>query len=429
MLNQTLKTGLHDRGRQTTERLRFQLPFGVLLAIVLPLVLVYLTTGLERVELQLRNSAIAAGAAFLIGLLLTRRMRNFAGIHRVETELPIFAITFGVAMVALLVLRVPYSNLFLLTSTGLTLAGFFMIATKLSFARRQLFMVVPVGNVERLYRVAQADFVSLDRLVLPAASSTSGIVADLRADLPDEWERILADAALRGIPVYHVKQIEEALTGRVDIEHLSENSLGSLLPSQAFVDLKNTLDRLVAVLLLPLLIVPMTLAMVAIRLDSPGPTLFRQRRMGRSGVPFTVFKFRSMTHNHAREFEREAAQTAEDDGRITPVGAFLRRYRIDELPQILNVLRGEMSWIGPRPEALVLSEWYDAELPFYKYRHIVKPGLTGWAQVNQGHVSDLNSVHDKLRYDFYYIKHFSLWLDLFIVVRTIKVLLGGYGVR
>lgn len=429
MLSQVVDTGLRDRGRPVTERLRFQLPFGFLLAIVLPLIPVYLTTGLDRFEIQLRNSAVAAGSAFLVGLLLTRRMRNFAGINRVETELPVFAITFGLAMLLLLVLRLPYSNLFLLTSTGLTLGGFFLMATKLSSRRRQLFMVVPLGNVERLYRVPEADFIRLDRLALPSADATSGIVADLREDLPDQWERLLAEAALRGIPVYHVKQIEEALTGRVDIEHLSENSLGSLLPSQAFVDLKDTLDRLVALLLVPFLAMPMILAAIAIRLDSPGPIFFRQRRMGRSGEPFTVIKFRSMTHNHAREHEREAAQTLEDDLRITRVGAFIRRHRIDELPQILNVLRGEMSWIGPRPEALALSEWYDAELPFYKYRHIVKPGLTGWAQVNQGHVSDLDSVHDKLRYDFYYIKHFSLWLDLLIIVRTIKVLISGYGVR
>src|SRR3546814_15010715 len=102
---------------------------------------------------------------------------------------------------------------------------------------------------------------------------------------------------------------------------------------------------------------------------------------------------------------------------------FLRQSRLDELPQIINVLKGEMSWIGPRPEAEVLSQWYEAEIPFYRYRHIVRPGMSGWAQVNQGHVVEVGAVRDKLYYDFYYIKHFSPWIDILIVARTIRTVL------
>ena len=129
------------------------------------------------------------------------------------------------------------------------------------------------------------------------------------------------------------------------------------------------------------------------------------------------------------ENERHAAMTARGDDRITRVGAFLRRYRIDELPQIFNILKFEMSWIGPRPEAEVLSIWYTSELPFYRYRHVVKPGISGWAQVNQGHVADVEQVHLKLQYDFYYIKYFSPWLDLLILFRTIKTMLTGFGAK
>jgi lipopolysaccharide/colanic/teichoic acid biosynthesis glycosyltransferase len=106
-----------------------------------------------------------------------------------------------------------------------------------------------------------------------------------------------------------------------------------------------------------------------------------------------------------------------------------QRSRIDELPQLFNVLKGEMSWIGPRPEAIALSEWYEAELPFYSYRHIVRPGITGWAQINQGHVTNLDDIRAKLQYDFYYIKNFSYWLDLLIVFRTIVVMASGFGAR
>jgi lipopolysaccharide/colanic/teichoic acid biosynthesis glycosyltransferase len=126
---------------------------------------------------------------------------------------------------------------------------------------------------------------------------------------------------------------------------------------------------------------------------------------------------------------RDKAITREGDPRITRIGRVLRRSRLDELPQLINILRGERSWIGPRPEAVVLSRWYDAELAFYPYRHIVRPGITGWAQVNQGHVADVDEVHEKLHYDFYYIKNFSPWLDLVIVMRTIRIMLTGFGAK
>jgi lipopolysaccharide/colanic/teichoic acid biosynthesis glycosyltransferase len=138
-----------------------------------------------------------------------------------------------------------------------------------------------------------------------------------------------------------------------------------------------------------------------------------------------------MVHRAAAQSgdDRSEAITRDGDDRITRIGRFLRRTRIDELPQIWNILRGEMSWIGPRPEAMALSEWYEAELPFYIYRHIVRPGISGWAQVNQGHVSDLESVFEKLHYDFYYIKNFSAWLDLLILARTIATVVTGMGAR
>jgi lipopolysaccharide/colanic/teichoic acid biosynthesis glycosyltransferase len=126
---------------------------------------------------------------------------------------------------------------------------------------------------------------------------------------------------------------------------------------------------------------------------------------------------------------RSLAITRERDDRITPIGRFLRKSRIDELPQIINVLRGEMSWIGPRPEAAILSRWYEEEIPFYRYRHIVRPGIAGWAQVCQGHVADVDEVRSKLHYDFYYIKQYSPWIDLLIVVRTIRTMMTGYGAR
>jgi lipopolysaccharide/colanic/teichoic acid biosynthesis glycosyltransferase len=121
--------------------------------------------------------------------------------------------------------------------------------------------------------------------------------------------------------------------------------------------------------------------------------------------------------------------TAEDDPRITRIGRFIRKYRIDEFPQIFNILKGEMSWIGPRPEALPLARWYAQEVPLYMYRHAVRPGITGWAQVLQGNVAEVDAATIKLQYDFYYAKHFSPTLDLQIAFMTVHIMLTGFGSR
>jgi lipopolysaccharide/colanic/teichoic acid biosynthesis glycosyltransferase len=201
-----------------------------------------------------------------------------------------------------------------------------------------------------------------------------------------------------------------------------------LLPARGYFYLKALVDFLGALLLLPLVLPLMGAIAIAIRLESKGPALFRQKRVGHAGKRITIYKFRTMRPIEVGD-ERRAAMTADDDERITRVGKILRTLRLDELPQIFNILAWQMSWIGPRPEAEVLSVWYTSEIPFYRYRHVVKPGISGWAQVNQGHVAQVDEVHRKLQYDFYYIKYFSPWLDALIFFRTIKTILTGFGSR
>ncbi len=146
----------------------------------------------------------------------------------------------------------------------------------------------------------------------------------------------------------------------VTVHHI-ENAFGSLIPARVYFHLKTVMNFEVALVLVPILAVPMLLLALAIRIDSRGPALFRQRRLGLAGKPITVYKFRTMEVHDAGEDERSAAMTGAGDDRITRLGGFLRRSRIDELPQVINILKGEMSWIGPRPEALVLSNWYVGE--------------------------------------------------------------------
>jgi lipopolysaccharide/colanic/teichoic acid biosynthesis glycosyltransferase len=243
--------------------------------------------------------------------------------------------------------------------------------------------------------------------------------------LPPPWEKLLVDSALQGLPVYHSKHVVESLTGRVEIEHLSENSLGSLLPSSVYLRFKRGVDVVGVVLALPLVLPVIAVLAILIKCDDGGPVFFTQSRMGYRGRVFEMIKLRTMRVGA----DRGQRFTEVDDPRVTRVGKMLRRLRLDELPQVINIFRGEMSWIGPRPESLPLSEWYARQIPFYSYRHIVRPGITGWAQVQQGYAAQVQAVTGKLHYDFYYIKHFSPWLDLLIVARTIRTMLSGFGAR
>jgi lipopolysaccharide/colanic/teichoic acid biosynthesis glycosyltransferase len=260
-------------------------------------------------------------------------------------------------------------------------------------------------------------------------SPCDGVVVDLRADIPGHWEQFLTSCVLSGVPVFHVTHAREMLSGRLDIRHLSENMLTSHDPHHAYLALKRIIDTLAAIVALVVLGPLLLLVGLLVKLDSPGPALFTQQRIMKGGSKFTIYKFRTMAAGVAAPLSRNDAMTRDHDPRITRFGAFLRKSRIDELPQIINILKGEMSWIGPRPEAAPLAEWYESQLPFYQYRHIVPPGISGWAQVNQGHVTDPDDVLDKLHYDFFYIKNFSIWLDMLIVLKTLRTMLTGFGAR
>ena len=261
-------------------------------------------------------------------------------------------------------------------------------------------------------------------VVVPSELDYSGVIADFSSEPEPEWEHFLAFSALQGIPVYHVKQFNESITGRVAVDHLWENTLGAIVPALIYPQFKRIIDVLAALLLLPFVASLVGVCAILIKLETPGPIFYCQRRTGLGGRPFTMFKLRTMTHKHDG-----GDYTLPNDKRITRVGRFLRQYRIDELPQIINILRGDMSWIGPRPEAISLAEWYEREVPFYVYRHIVRPGITGWAQVHQGNVAAVDAARLKLEYDFFYIKHFSFWLDAVIVTKTLRTILTGFGSR
>ena len=373
------------------------------------------------------GNAVAVFIAFWVRL----SVEPFPGVRSSSLNLPVASASHAVVVVGIVLLRLPYDRSFLLAGYVIHLLWLYAIYF---FAQRRedlAIAIVPYGDHRGLTEIETIDWRVMQRPSFDELDGCEAIVADFGADMPPEWEAFLADAAVQGRVVYQVKQLFESLTGRVEIEHLSENSFGSLMPARGYFHFKELLDLFSALLLAPLLVPVIGLVSLAVLAERKGPVFFRQERVGHGGRAIRVVKFRTMevAADGIAIDARLNAMTVAGDVRITPFGRFLRRTRIDELPQLWNILRGEMSWIGPRPEAAILSNWYTADIPFYRYRHVVKPGISGWAQVNQGHVADVDEVHRKLHYDFYYIKYFSPWLDLLILFRTVKTMLTGFGAR
>lgn len=242
------------------------------------------------------------------------------------------------------------------------------------------------------------------------------------------WD--LLDLKGRGVRVSDFAVFWERYTGQVDLKSLHPASLvfaATSADSRAFEFGKRAFDVMCSIALL-LLTLPLTiLSAVLIKVSSPGSVLFPQERVGLHGQTFTLLKFRTM-HSNAED-GCGPRWACHNDPRITPCGLFLRRTRIDELPQLLNVLKGDMSIIGPRPERPHFVSMLRQSQPYYDIRHHVKPGLTGWAQVSQGYASSLEQSAQKLSYDLYYIKYRSVLLELLIILRTIGVVLYGENAR
>jgi sugar transferase (PEP-CTERM system associated) len=273
-----------------------------------------------------------------------------------------------------------------------------------------------VGGVSDVRSVVERE--RIDRVVLS--------LSERRGQTP---VRELLDLKFAGIGIEDVHTVHEKLAGRIFLEHLSPSWLilsEGFSKSRLLLACKRAFDLFASILGLILTFPVMILTAIAIWLESGGPILFRQERTGLGGRPFQILKFRSMYQNAEKNGPTWAAQ---DDNRITRVGRFLRNARLDELPQMFNVLKGEMSFVGPRPERPVFCQMLEEKVPFYGQRHTLRPGITGWAQIKYQYGASVEETKTKLEYDLFYIKHLSLTLDLAILFETAKVMLYGRGAQ
>lgn len=294
--------------------------------------------------------------------------------------------------------------------------------------------VLEAAVLDYLTQAAQSAAKSHARIVLsgnvpPGELATfDGVVIDRFASKTPDTRRILTQLKLANVRIYSADHVYELLTGRVSLPHVEDSFMDDAYGHVVYALFKRLIDIAGALALGALLIVPLALIALMIRLESPGAALFVQDRVGQGGRSFRMWKLRTMRRLGDAP-AGGAAVTTDDDPRITRLGRRLRQTRIDELPQLWNVLRGDMSLIGPRPEWNASAQAFFENIPHYHYRHLVKPGISGWAQVNQGHVTDVNDAMIKLEYDLYYVKHLSLSLDLVIAAKTLRTVFTGFGAR
>src|SRR5690554_3857035 len=296
--------------------------------------------------------------------------------------------------------------------------------------RKTIHLYCPKEHEESVTSVLQKHGVDFTINSFNFNSNRGDVVCHYRSyDLTKEQKSILVNATEQGAWVEPLTSYLDRELGFTEIKLVDSSfflyqKAFSILNSASSKFIKRSFDLLLASIAIFLLLPVFLITAIAIKLDSKGPALFRQSRTGLFNKEFEVIKFRSMT----TDAEKNGAQWAtKNDSRITRVGKFIRKTRIDELPQLLNVIKGEMSLIGPRPEREVFIQDLEKSIPYYRFRHSVRPGITGLAQVKYPYGSSIEDAEWKHRYDLYYIKHQNFWLDIKISLLTIKTVLFAKG--
>lgn len=375
--------------------------------------------------------SLVLGGAFLLQAVL--------GYGRSSLELNKWTMVYGslLVLLALPMWRVAYFSVIskalppeklLFLGTSATLQG---IATRLGERPElgsQVVGYLSAAPIELPYAPWLGDLEHLQEVVQRHRPTRIVVgLSDSRGRLPMQQ---LLDLRFSGIQIEEATTAFESVFGRVSIPDLRPSQLifsGEMGPRQWMVQLQNIYSEALGLVGMLITLPVMAVVALVVKLSSPGPVLFRQTRVGLHGKPFVLYKFRSMYAD--AEARTGAVWATKDDPRITPAGRWLRKLRLDELPQFFNVVRGQMSMVGPRPERPEFCAMLEEKIPFYRQRHWVKPGITGWAQINHKYGDTIGDSLTKLEYDLYYIKNVGPALDAYIIFHTVKVMLLSRGAQ
>ena len=372
-----------------------------------------------------KNSMGICLASYIVTANILPRISKYLLVDRKYYILPVMLTVYAITLTFILLTRLDYSRPVFIHGFIISFLIFYSLGLAQREHRKLKLAAIDNFNFDELKTNRNIQLVQVSNFnLLPV--TYDGLVLDLHKDLTGKQSKFVADCSINNIPVFHSESIREMVEGKVQTSHLSENSIGTLQPNPIYSSFKRMWESILILASLPITLPIMVITALLIKIENPGPAMFIQERVGQGGKPFRIFKFRSMT---VRPNDAASKFATEEQARVTRIGKVIRKVRIDELPQFFNVLRGEMSLIGPRPEQESFVKLFEKEIPFYGYRHMVKPGITGWAQTVQGYADDTESTTEKLAHDLYYIKYLSFWLDMNIVIKTVKTMLTGFGAK
>ncbi len=368
---------------------------------------------------------ILVGLAYLLTVLIVGKLSTYPKVSSFGLCFSTLLFSYMAIILVISATRVYYSRSYLLISFLFSLLSLLTLEYLEHKHKRLRFVLLSDLGGNEAEDLARLN-IELLRAIKPSEDHYDGIVVkDIKSLSPDIARFIVAES-LRGTPVYTFAELYAAFLGRAPLNYIDPDLLGRKASSSIYKDVKRVVELSIAtVSFVPATVIGLITA-ISIILDSKGPVFFIQERVGQNGKPFKLIKFRTM-HNNSESNGPQFAE--ENDSRVTRVGKFLRKTRLDELPQLINVIRGDMSFVGPRPEQIPFARQFEEKIPYYSLRYSLKPGLTGWAQINRGYTSGFDDTKEKLEYDLFYLRYESPWLDLLILFKTLKIVMTGFGAR
>ena len=371
------------------------------------------------------NSLLITIAVYSCTVIVLPRVTKYLLVDKSLYILPVLLSTYSIAIIAIVLFRIEYSRPTLLYGFSVVLCWLFF--TTLLNRQSAILKLQAIDNFS-LSSLSTNQHIEIKTITAPYHLSQidQGLVVNLHNKLTSEQEKFIADCSINNVVVYHSETIREMIEGKVPNTHLSESALNALNINPSYRLIKRVIESILILASLPLLLPLLIIVSIAIKLESKGPIFYTQNRVGQAGKVFKIYKLRSMEVTCPKADSKFAT---EEIARITTIGQLIRKTRIDEIPQFFNVLKGEMALIGPRPEQEAFVKAFEQAIPFYGYRHMVKPGITGWAQTVQGYAADTDTTREKLAHDLYYIKHLSFWLDVNIFFKTLKTMMTGFGAK
>ena len=361
--------------------------------------------------------------AFFGSIYVAKEIFRFPRLNKPLTLGFVILLSYVVLLTVFAALRIYYSRSFVLISFLVSyLIGYFLLISPHKKVKPRFVLLYPENSIrEQELRDHGIEFISE---IQENGKNYDGIIIKDFSVINPEVSELVTRQIFKGTPLFSFAEIYSFITGKIPLESFKPELMRTGEMNVAYRSMKRVFEKIICLIcLIPVIIIGAIISILIV-IDSGFPIFFIQERVGYKGKTFRLIKFRTMV----KDAESNGPAFANNnDNRITRVGKIIRKLRLDELPQLINVLRGDMSLIGPRPEQIPFVQEFEKEIPYYSLRHNIRPGLTGWAQIHSGYAANIDQTKEKLEYDLYYLFNQSIFLDLIIIFKTIRIVLTGHG--